>query len=186
MNPDLVGTFTPSTRTSVYATGTNITVCGRAAASAPAISFPTGNLACLAAGPASPLVKRAEVFTISIQTYKFSCSVDNNYNPFQDCLNTMSALCNPTFITKNSTRISNCKTSVDGMFSQMNPLWQAVPASCALWKSSSTSTACDTANKKLTENAYYTSPTGLVPVTSALTDSIKQNLWGNPELAPTK
>jgi hypothetical protein len=96
----------------------------------------------------------------------------------------MGALCNPTYISGNSTRISTCKNSIDQMHVSMSTLWQAVPPACAPWKNGlTTSSACTTANNNLIAGAYYVTPLGNVKISSYLTDSIKKNLWSNPALA---
>ncbi len=164
--------------------GTNITFCGCAATEGPPSLFPLPgtSLSCLATGSASPLVKRSQVFVIALQGFKFTCNVDAQKNPFQDCLNNMAAICTPSYVGKNPTRISGCKTSIDQMFSRMNPRWQAVLQSCALWKARSSASACNTANNNLIAFASYNTPDGPVKISSSLTESFKPKLWNNRAL----
>ncbi len=177
-----------------YATNTKITICGCAAVAAPPVLFPPPgtSLACLSSGTASPLAKRAQVFVTNIQGLSFVCNTTDAPapigNPFQGCLNTMQALCSPTYVSGNSARISYCKTSTNTMFMGMNIYWQAVLNSCAPWKagysSAPSSVACNQANENLMKNAFYLSPDKTpISIKADLIKSVNQRLWGNPALA---
>jgi len=185
-NPELYGTITPRCNMSVVAYGSSITICGCVCSSTPAFIFPPPEtpLACLATGPASPLVKRASVFTTPFNGYQLTCNVDEAKNPYQNCMNTLVVLCNSTYIIGNSARITTCKTSIDQIFFQLNSTtWQPLPLACAPWKNGlPASSACTNANNVLIASAYYVTSFGNVSITSALTESIKQNLWSNPAL----
>jgi len=190
-NIGLNGTFTPKCNLNLYAVGTSVTICGCASQVAPAILFPPPETPreCLATGPATSLRKRILAFSQVIGSYKFTCNVDSNLNPFQDCLNMMGQICNPAYIAGNTTRINDCKNGVNSMVGQMNSHWQLVRQSCGQWPwygttGSLTSTNCASANKALQANAFYiTSDGSKINVPSSLTDSINKGLWSNTVLA---
>jgi len=186
-NPLLSGSLTPRCETYVYAGNTGITLCGCASVDSPAVRFPPVRTpdACLATGPASPLVKRTLAFSTAIGSYKFTCNVDSNLNPFQDCLNTMGKLCDPTYMSSNPSSITTCKDAVNTMTLGMSVHWQDVRKHCGQWsiKGSEKSPQCSDANIALQNNAYYIGPDGSqIKVSSALTDSVVQGLWSNPAL----
>jgi hypothetical protein len=186
-NPNLGGALTPRCGRTVNAINTNITICGCASKNTPPSIFPPAGtpIECLATGPASPLMKRNQVFTAALQGWNLTCTVDENLNPFQDCLNTMGALCSSTYISVNSTRITNCKTSIGLMVDRMSPLCKAVPQACAPWNGGSPiSAACIDANKKLIDDpkTYYTVDGAQERVTSNLTNSVTTGLWNNPKI----
>ena len=143
---------------------------------------------CLATKTLSHLAKRIAVFSAVIGTFRYTCNVDSNLNPFQDCLNTMGKLCDPTYISGNSTRINGCKNAVNTMTLGMSIHWQKVRKECGQWSMNgftglATSTLCSAANIALQNNAYYIGPDGSqIKVSSALTDSVVQGLWSNPAL----
>jgi len=153
---------------------------------------------CLASGPATSLLKRTQIFSAPIGSYKYTCNLDSNGNPYQDCLNTMAKICHPDFLGTNTTRITFCKDKVNSMVvsttQPMNRFWQNVRKECGQWKwtdgtiGNIDSTKCIDANLELQKNAYYVAPnedgTGTVkiPVPSALTESISKGLWRNPAL----
>jgi hypothetical protein len=171
--------------------GTSVTICGCASQVAPAILFPPPETPreCLATGPATSLRKRILAFSQVIGSYKFTCNVDSNLNPFQDCLNTMAQICNTTYIAGDPTRINDCKNGVNSMVGQMNSHWQLVRKSCGQWSwngitGSVGSTDCDSANKALQANAFYITSGGIrMTIPASLTDSINRGLWSNTVLA---
>lgn len=173
-----------------YAESTKVVVCGCATSITPVVRFPPSGTpaACLAAGPASPLVKRIQVFTVALDTFKYTCNVDDFRNPYQDCLNIMAKMCDPVYLSTNSTRINYCKNSVNSLTLQMNFYWQKVRKECGQWPFNgtigvATSVACADANIALQRNVSYTAVDGtLIKVTPALTDSVNQALWSNPVL----
>jgi len=205
-NTGLYGTFTPQCRTtsgvipSVFVSGTKVIICGCAAASTPPATFPPAGTpdACLATGPALTLSKRILAFSQVIGDRRFTCNTDDNKNPYADCTNTMAVLCNTTDPTWDSTKKANCHTGVNTMYGAMNPWWKAVRKNCGQWPFTlngitSTevypSTNCNDANSNLIANAYYTAWNSQkrayenIPVTSGLTESIKERLWNNALLA---
>jgi hypothetical protein len=139
--------------------------------------------ACLSTGPASPLTKRAQVFSLNLDNYRFSCNSDTSGNPYQDCLNVLGYICNSDYIRGDATRIRNCRERTDQMITSLSPLWRDVRKNCGKWSfdgstGSPSSLACNSANIALQNNAFYTSPDGTkIRVTSALTDSVNQLLW---------
>lgn len=176
-----------------YAEGTTTTICGCASAVSPPVGFPPVGTpdVCLATGPATPLAKRILAFSTVIASFKYTCNVDDKLNPFQDCINTMGKICDPTYISANTTRINDCKTAVNTMTLGMSIYWQNVRRQCGQWtyntvdgfKGSVISNNCYLANQALQQNAYYTTPDGQrIPVTAALTNSVNSGLWGNPFL----
>jgi len=191
-NVGLSGAFTPYCSTEVFASNTSLTICGCATKGSPAVLFPPPGTpdACLATGPASPLQKRDQVFSQNIGSFRYTCNVDANGNPFQDCLNTQAKICNTTDMGTDATRLSDCKNGVDKMALNMSTYWQAVRRECGQWPwidgftGNKTSSGCVTANYNLTRNAYYIvpDPPTKVYVTSALTDSVNVGLWGNTKL----
>jgi len=185
----LSGKFYPNCGTSVGASNTNLTICGCGTQGSPAFVFPPPETpaVCLATGPASPLQKRVEVFSQNIGSYRYTCNVDANGNPFQDCLNTQAKICNTTDMGTDPTRLSDCKNGVDKMALNMSTYWQAVRRECGQWAwtgfiGNKDSSNCAAANNNLIANAYYVTPIGRVYVTSALTNSVNVGLWGNTKL----
>jgi hypothetical protein len=169
---------------------TNVTICGCASAISPPAVFPPPETpeACLATGSATSLRKRILTFSQVFGTYKFTCNVDSNLNPFQDCLNTMAQICNVTYIAGNPTRINDCKNGVDSMTGQMNIHWQNVRKACGQWPwygttGSVASTNCASASSALQQNAFYITSVGSINVPVSLTDSINRGLWSNTVLA---
>jgi len=190
-NTGLYGTFIPNCNTAVSATNTSVILCGCATSGSPAGRFPPAgtSLECLSTGPGTtPLAKRALVFSqnirVSDKDYKYTCNNDTFGNPYQDCLNAQGAICNTDYIGTNSTRIDNCKNSVDQMTRGLSVYWQNVRKSCGQWsfdgaiKGSSISSNCINANSALQQNAFYLFPDGTKsPVTSSLTNSVISGLW---------
>jgi len=188
-NPSLSGNFTPRCGIQVSAQATGVSLCGCASSNSPAIRFPPAGTsdACLATGPASPLVKRSLTFSAVIGSFRYTCNVDDNQNPFQDCLNTMGKLCNPTYMSGNSVRISECKNAINTMTLGMNIFWRNVRRDCGQWPLNGftgavTSNDCTYANNQLQNNAYYIADGIKIYVTSDLTSTVNAGLWGNPAL----
>jgi len=185
-NTGLSGTFTPSCLTQVTAANTLVTLCGCATSGSPAFLFPppSTSFACLSTGPATPLTKRALVFTQNIGSLKFTCNTDTFGNPYQDCLNAQAAICNPSYISGNQDRINNCKSGVDTITRFLSSYWQDFRRSCGQWafngavKGSSNSLSCTNANIALQRNSYYILQDGTkIPVPSELTESVIDGLW---------
>ena len=174
-----------------FATNTSVTLCGCATSSSPANLFPHAgtSLECLSTGPATPLTKRALVFSQNIGDLKFTCNNDSYGNPYQDCLNAQGAICDPAYIGTNPTRINNCKNGVDQMTRGLSSYWQNVRKFCGQWsfngaiKGSSTSSNCNNSNIALQRNAFYLLPDGTkVAVPAELTNSVISGLWSNPKI----
>ena len=171
-----------------YASGTNITICGCATSGSPVVLFPPAgtSLACLSS--ATPLTKRAQVFSQNIGDWKFTCNNDELGNPYQDCLNAQRAFCDPTYISGNLTRINACKYAVDTMTRGLSSLWQTVRKNCGQWSfdgriGSVNSQNCINANDALKTNAYYILPDGTRQyVDDPFIGSVNTGLWGNPAL----
>jgi len=168
---------------------TSVTICGCVSATSPPAVFPPPGTpeACLATGPATSLRKRILAFSQVIGSYKFTCNVDSNLNPFQDCLNTMGQICNPTYIAGDTTRINDCKNGVNIMVRQMNSHWQLVRKECGQWPwygttGSVTSTNCASATQALQANAFYIAAGSKINVPASLIDSINRGLWSNSAL----
>ena len=170
---------------------TGVTLCGCSSSRSPAFLFPDPSTpsACLSTGPATPLAKRTLVYSENIGTLRFTCHMDINKNPFQDCLNTMAAVCSPNYMGTNATLISNCKFAIDTMTAGLNTFWQKVRRECGQWAwngfiGSFMSGSCATANTALQANGYYNLPDRTrVFVTSQLTNSVSVALWANSVLA---
>jgi len=184
-NSGLLGRYRPKCRARVYLDNTGIILCGCVTSSTPASLYPPPGIpdSCLATEKTGPLMKRSITFSAVIGLFKFTCNVDELKNPFQDCLNTMAKLCNPSYMSSDPTRISVCKNTVDTMFSGMSDLWQNVRRECGQWPwnqytGAASSLPCVTANAALQENGYYVTPVGKIYVTSSLTNSVNQGLWG--------
>jgi len=168
---------------------TNVMICGCASKLSPPVLFPPPETpdSCLATGSATSLQKRTLNFAAEIGSYKYTCNLDLNNNPYQDCLNTMAKICHPEYLGTNSTRISGCKNSVNSITGGMNSYWQDVRKACGQWSwngavGSVTSTSCTSANIALQNNAYYIVGGILTKVPASLTDSINKGLWSNPAL----
>jgi len=169
--------------------GTNVTICGCASATSPAAIFPPPETpdSCLATGSATSLQKRILTFAAEIGSYKYTCNLDFNNNPYQDCLNTMAKICHPVYMGNDTARISGCKSSVNSITGGMNSYWQDFRKACGQWSwngavGSVTSTSCTSANIALQNNAYYIVGGILTKVPASLTDSINKGLWSNPAL----
>jgi len=186
-NPSLSGFFTPGCYSKVVITNTSVTLCGCSSKKSPASRFPPAgtSLECLSTGPATPLAKRALVFSQNIGALKYTCNSDKDGgNPYQDCLNAQGAICHTDYIGTNSTRLDDCKKGVDQMTKGLSSYWQDVRKSCGQWsfagaaKGLSTSSNCINANSALQKYAFYTLDDGTkLPVTSILTDSVISGLW---------
>lgn len=174
-----------------YAELTGVTICGCASSISPPPSFPPPETPdiCLSTGSARSIVKRTIAFTTVIEPYKYTCNVDENLNPFADCLNTMSKVCNAAYIGSNMVKLNNCKDAVSNRTSQMNVYWQNVRKFCGQWNGFTgvlTSNYCADANKELQKNSYYLAPDPDIPgnflrsyVTRALVNSVNDGLWNN-------
>jgi len=192
-NQGLNGTLTPQCQTPsgviphVWISGTNVTICGCAAASNPPGSFPHPETpaACLATGPALTLSKRILAFSQVIGSFKYTCNTDSYNNPYADCLNSMAKICNTTD-SWTLEKKANCHTGVNMMFGNMSTHWQRVRKQCGQWSFSTypadPSDNCVIANSNLRQQAYYLDEDIRVPVTLGLTESIKARLWSNARL----
>jgi len=131
-NKGLNGTFTPRCSTAVYASDTSVIICGCSSGISTPVLFPPSETSeeCLATGSETSLRKRTQVFSAMMGYYKFTCHLDENNNPFQDCLNTMARICHPKYMGKDSTRIDACKDNVNSLTLKMNPWWQNVRKAC--------------------------------------------------------
>jgi len=178
----------------MYAEGSSVIICGCAAISNPPVIFPPAGTpsACLATGSATSLQKRILAFSAPIGSYRFTCNLDSNGNPFQDCLNAMAEICNPSYLGVDTTRINYCRDAVNSMAGQMNVHWQLVRKECGQWKwtnadgtikiGSASSTNCSLANIALQQNAFYISGGVRINVPASMTESINKGLWKNPYL----
>jgi len=191
----LTGTFRPNCDVDIVnVQNTQVTLCGCVTSRTPSSIFPSSITprSCLATGSTSSMAKRAFVLSQSIVPDRFTCNKDDSNNPFQDCLNLQAAICNSSYIKGNSARISTCKNSVDTMFRSLSSVWRDVRKYCGQWsfdgavKGSSTSQSCTNANNALQADAKYSvmvdGVSSSFSVTAALTDSVKQFLWGNTEI----
>jgi hypothetical protein len=168
-----------------YATGTNVIVCGCSAEISPASIFPPRETPdeCLASSTSGFLEKRVVAFSRVIGTYEYTCNLDSNNNPLQDCLNTMAKICHPEYMGTNKTLIRDCKIAVNSMTRKMSPWWKKVRIACGQWAwtdgtiGSLTSSSCDGANLALQTNAYYSARGESVSIPSSLADSINFRLW---------
>ena len=175
---------------SSYLLSTNITLCGCSSSHSPAFIFPPPSTPadCLSSGPATPLAKRTQTFSQNIGDLKFTCNTDSNQNPYQDCLNAMAYICNPTYVGTNPERISNCKHAVDKISNGLNSQWQAVRKECGQWlydgfRGDFSSVNCLSANAGLRANSYYVLSDGSSSfVTTQLTESVRLGLWNNQVL----
>jgi len=173
----------------VVAVDTNVIICGCASAKSPAAVFPPPETPdeCLATGAVTSLQKRTQVFSQPIGSYKYTCNLDFNKNPYQDCLNAMVKICKPDYMGTNRILISECKIGVEQMFGSMNIWWQNVRKACGQWKwtdgkiGSVTSPECLNANNQLKIKALYDG----VAVSSSFVDSVNIRLWSNSNLKET-
>jgi hypothetical protein len=121
--------------------------------------------------------------------YEFSCPVDSYKNPMQSCMNSLAFYCGREHIQGRSNRIEGCKKAVQDYFSTMSSFWIDLRRECGQWAwtdgfvGNATSLSCSAAKFALEQihNANYTGAYGtIVPVTSALINSIQELLWDNP------
>lgn len=166
------------------AENTKVITCGCASAISPPSVYPPceTDIKCLASGSPSTSSKFSKV----IDKLNFTCTVDSNKNPFQDCFNTMARLCNKNYISGSAARISNCKESVNEMFSKMGKDWKEVRKECGQWPwkedkapkyvGAVTSNKCAKANSNL-ENVKYID--GTVNVSPILIKTLAERLWNN-------
>lgn len=74
--------------------------------------------ACRASSPALTLEKRVQIFSIRIGSYQYTCNTDQNGNPYADCLNTISKICD----RKDSDyRAGSCREGVDRILGGTSP-----------------------------------------------------------------
>ncbi len=168
---------------------TSVTICGCLSSSTPPACFPPAGTpdACLSSGPALTLTKRAEIFSLTLGSYKFTCNVDTNKNPFADCTNSMGKICNTSDPTWSSDAVKErCRTAVNDMYGNMSIHWQNVRINCGRWPFTQNGTsytgvypspACTTANSNLILNAFYILNGNRVKVDSGFTDSTNVGLW---------
>lgn len=127
-------------------------------------------------------------FSENVNDLKFTCHVDGNNNPFQDCLNAMAYFCHPDTIADHPSNPNRCKKAVDDMVGFMNPVWQNVRIECGQWpwngyKGNVTSDECTAANAALHIGAQYVAADGFITrPTLQLTDSVNARLWSNTAL----
>lgn len=167
--------------------GTSATLCGCASSITPPVRFPAPGTpeACLSTGSPRRLVKKTLTFSRTIGSYRFTCNVDENSNPFQDCLNTMGRLCDPLYISASPSNLAACRIAVNSMTNQMSDYWKIVRKECGQWSVDGytglvSSTKCTDANIELQENAYYLLADGSqAKVTNELINSVNQGLWSN-------
>ena len=172
---------------------TNIIICGCVSQSTvPSIFPPKGTPdACLSSGSALSLEKRAQVFSQTIGSYKYTCNTDANLNPYADCLNSMAKICNSSDTATFSKSL--CQNGVNQMFGNMSTYWQKVRKECGQWSwygvtGNKDDPDCASANTALENNANYLvwNPQTYVydrsNVFFGLTDSIKVRLWSNTAL----
>jgi hypothetical protein len=173
---------------SSYISGTNVTICGCAAASTPPTLFPPPGTpdACLASGPALTFSKNILAFSQVIGSFNYTCHTDSKNNPFADCFNSMAKICNTTDPTWDSTKKANCQTGVNTMYVGMNSWWQAVRKECGQWSwngypassTAASSSNCASANSNLRTNAiYYQKDGSTLRVDSKFTESTNVRLW---------
>ena len=172
-----------------FSSSTSVTLCGCSAKDSPAVRFPPAvtPLACLATEPANTLAKRTQVFQKEIAGYRVTCHVDNNLNPFQDCLNTMRYYCDPSTLTKGPLYVADCKAKVDQMTNGMNKYWQTWHKYCdsSSWQYSNSKiltsgiSSCSAAIASLKANANYQVDGITVSVTDPLINSGTELLWGS-------
>jgi len=185
-NPDLNGTVTwTNCEVKVMAANTRIsTICGCAADSNNPISMPNaGNIGieCIA----------HHYNTTLHDHFEFVCPLDSNKNPTQGCMNSLAFFCGREHIQGRSNNIEGCKKHVNGDFSRMNSFWIAWRRECGKWAwtdgyiGNASSSSCSAAKLALQQiqNANYTeADNSVVPVSSALINSIQEILWDNPYL----
>lgn len=189
-NTGLNGRFTPSCNTPVFSSNTSVTICGCSSIKSPAFIFPNASTpaACLSTGTATPLSKRTQTFAQNLDGFRFTCNTDENRNPFQNCLNAMSYICNATYVKGNGTRIADCKKAVNTISDGLNNYWKDVRVKCGHWsynnqKGDFSSPACADANVALRLNAFYILPDNTRSfVTFQLTESVRLGIWNNMDL----
>lgn len=167
-------------------TNTGITLCGCSSSKSPAFTFPSLSTpaSCLSTGSASHVSKKSLTFSQNIGQLKFTCNTDAKRNPFQDCLNSIAAVCNPSYIGNDPSRVSNCRNTIDTIADGLNSYWQDVRSECGQWSFKGrigSSSGCTDAVAALRANAYYVLPDGSKSyVTFQLTESLRVGLWQNP------
>lgn len=158
------------------------TICGCAALSNIPISMPDSDdltMECL-----------ADHYNTTLHDhYEFACPVDSNGNPLQSCMNSLAFFCGREHIQGRSNRIEGCKKGANNNFATLSSFWIALRRECGQWAwtdgyiGNATSSHCSDAKFALEQiqNANYTGADGtIVPVSSALINSIQELLWDNP------
>jgi hypothetical protein len=116
--------------------------------------------------------------------YEFSCPVDSYKNPMQSYMNSLAYFCGREHI-----RIEGCKKGANSNFATLSSFWIALRRECGQWAwtdgyiGNATSLSCSAAKFALEQiqNANYTEAYGtIVPVSSALINSIQELLSDNP------
>jgi hypothetical protein len=156
----------------------------------------SASLSCLAV-KSTGLAKRAFVSFDQIPGYQFSCTTDQDGNPFQDCLNSIAVFCNKEYLGSDGEKKKTCRNVVDQSADVSNSYWKAFRRDCGQWESQFSdlkgvggsnayaSSACETATANLLANGYfYDSKYDMkVPLSKAVTDSITSALWSNSNLS---
>jgi len=187
-NQGLNGTLTLPCIKNVFieVESTNIVVCGCESTFTPPAIFPPPGTpdSCLASSSATSLQKRTQIFSSVIGSYQYTCNLDSDKNPYQDCLNTMVKICKPDYMGTNITLISECKIGINQMVNSMSPLWKNVLKACGQWKwidgtiGNVNSLECTNANAALQSQAFYDG----IPVSSLFIYSVNLRLWSNSNL----
>jgi hypothetical protein len=172
------------------ALGTNLTICGCATQFSPPVAFPPPETPdeCLATSSNTYLQRRSLVFLAKLESYQFTCSIDINKNPYQDCFNMMAKICNPKEMGTDSNLLARCKAVINQMAQSTSRWWQEVGKACGQWTWSDgtvgdvNSPKCNDANLALQKNAFYIVGGVKIPVPPSLTNSINKGLWSNPLL----
>lgn len=169
------------------ATNSKITLCGCASEISPAYLFPPPNTdrECLKSKSTSTPVKRSIALAETINSIKFTCNLDLNKNPFQDCLNAIGAFCDTNYIGSDSAKLDKCKYVVDKVIDKLSDYWKNVRRNCGKWSwygttGSYPSDNCKISNIELQKNVYYINSVGTkVYVGPQLAESINIGLWEN-------
>ncbi len=157
--------------------GTKVLVCGTAARASPPNQL---GQKC----PAGTFSKRTTGFNIALDGVQKTCTLDSTGNPYQNCLNSLTDLCEPGYLGTNNARLTNCKKSIDSAFSKV--IWKNYVGACAIWKGGNPdSQNCGTSTNQLLAGAVYVADGVSIKLTKETTDNVHAKLWKNGNLTST-
>jgi hypothetical protein len=162
------------------AMNTSVTICGKATSSSEIISFMPNS---------DNVSEQCLANNYNGKSIEFTCTVDANKNPKQNCFNALAFFCGRSQLEGGLGPVLSCKERVDDNFSKMNAFWITWRRECGRWAwtdgyiGNPSSSYCSAARLALEQNAKYDVMwIGTFAVPRLALDSIHQALWDNPSI----